>query len=58
MGFVGIVDGGGGGFCGFFFSVMLVGFVLRFGFFFFLDNYTLPTCGLPLILCAYPWFKF
>ena len=24
----------------------------------FRNNYTLPTCGLPLILCAYPWFKF
>ena len=23
-----------------------------------MDNYTLPTCGLPLILCAYLWFKF
>ena len=22
------------------------------------DNYTLPTCGLPLICCAYSWFKF
>ena len=22
------------------------------------DNYTLPTCGLPLILSAYPWFEF
>ena len=22
------------------------------------DNYTLPTCGLPLIWFAYPWFKF
>ena len=22
------------------------------------DNYTLPTCDLPLILCAYLWFKF
>ena len=22
------------------------------------DNYTLPTCGLPLIWCVYPWFKF
>ena len=22
------------------------------------DNYTLPTCDLPLILCAHPWFKF
>ena len=21
------------------------------------DNYTLPTCGLPLILSAYPWFE-
>ena len=41
MGFVGIVDGGGGGFCGFFFPVMLVGFVLRFGFFFFFGIITL-----------------
>ena len=24
----------------------------------FRDNYTLPTRGLPLILCAYMWFKF
>ena len=22
------------------------------------DNYTLPTCGLPLILCTDPWFQF
>ena len=25
---------------------------------FFWDNYTLPTCGLPLIRCAYSWFQF
>ena len=30
VGFVGIVDGGGGGYCGFF-PVMVVGFVLHFG---------------------------
>ena len=23
-----------------------------------MDNYTLPTCGLSLILCACPWFQF
>ena len=22
------------------------------------DNYTLPTCGLPLIWLTYPWFQF
>ena len=22
------------------------------------DNYTLPTCDLPLILYVHPWFKF
>ena len=30
-----------------------------FSFFIFLwDNYTLLTCGLHLILCVHPWFKF